>query len=290
MTLKMTELLTSQASLRAFVAADDSAIRAQKHIKPMHQYVATRLVIEGGFLPDEVTPHPPLTATKKAGHYAISFDESAATGSEQTVLGGLKTKDVDVVVTKRGVGPVLCVSLKGTHKAFRNLTNRMEEAIGDCTNIHMMYPGLVYGFLHLIRVNRDGNPDTKSNDITVDHTGRVVDSVTRYYDILQGLSGRESVRNEISKYEAIGFILVEGHGASAGDPFPDFSPSEDNTGLDAFFRRLYDAYVRRYPYVAPSMAAVRQVEWAEDSPAFQQVEDESQADIRDVLDYQPRLA
>ena len=144
--------------------------------------------------------------------------------------------------------------------------------------------------LHLVRVNRDGDPGTESNDITVDQAGKVVDSVTRYYDILQGLSGRESVRNEISKYEAIAFLLAEGHGSNAGDLFPGFPPVESGSGLDAFFRRLYNVYVRRYPYVAPSMAAVRQVQWREDSPAFQQSEDELQTGIRDVLDYVPRLA
>jgi len=287
---RIAELLSARASLRAFVAADDSAIRAQKHIRPMHQYVATRLVIEGGFVPDDITPHPPLTAERQGGRYVLSFDESAATGSEQTVLGGLKSKDVDVVVSKPGIGPVLSVSLKGTCKAFRNLTNRMEEAIGDCTNIHMMYPGLVYGFLHLVRVNREGDPQIKSNDVTVDHAGHVADSVTRYYDILQGLSGRESLRNEISKYEAIGFLLVEGHGENAGDRFPGFPPTEDDTDLDAFFRRLCDVYVRRYTYVAPSMTTVRQVEWTADSPAFQQAEDELQAGIGDILDYHARLA
>jgi len=283
-------LLTAGPSLKAFVCSDDSAIRAQRHIKPMHQYVATRLVIEGGFLPDEVTPHPPLTVTRKRGRYSLSFDETVATGSEQTVLGGLKTKNVDVVVSKPGVGPVLCVSLKGTCGAFRNLTNRMEEAIGDCTNIHMMYPGLVYGFLHLVRVNREGDPNTAGNDITVDGGGHVVDSVTRYYEILQGLAGRETVRDEISKYEAIGFLLVEGHGASAGEQYAGFPPSEDRADLDAFFRRLYDVYIRRYTYVAPAMASVRRVEWDEDSPAFRQAEDELQAGICDMLDYAPRLA
>ena len=44
------------------------------------------------------------------------------------MLGGLKTKDVDVVVSKPGIGPCVAVSIKGTLNAFRNLTNRMEEA------------------------------------------------------------------------------------------------------------------------------------------------------------------
>ena len=40
--------------------------------------------------------------------------------------------------------------------AFRNLTNRMEETIGECTNLHITYPALVFGYLFLIRANRPG--------------------------------------------------------------------------------------------------------------------------------------
>ncbi len=69
------------------------------------------------------------------------------------MLGGLKT---DVVVSKPGIGPCVAVSIKGTLSAFRNLTNRMEEAVGDCTNLHISYPNLVYGFLHVIRANPEG--------------------------------------------------------------------------------------------------------------------------------------
>src|SRR5579863_1344341 len=31
--------------------------------------------------------------------------------------------------------------------------NRMEEAAGDCTNIHLAYQGLVYAFWHIFRAN-----------------------------------------------------------------------------------------------------------------------------------------
>src|SRR6266511_4250491 len=54
---------------------------------------------------------------------------------------GLKSKAVDVVVTKEANGPVLAISVKGTGNAFWNLTNRMEEAIGDSANLHITHPG-----------------------------------------------------------------------------------------------------------------------------------------------------
>ncbi len=54
------------------------------------------------------------------------------------MLGALKSKRIDIVVAKDKIGPLLSISVKGTSKAFRNLVNRTEEAIGDCANIHVM--------------------------------------------------------------------------------------------------------------------------------------------------------
>src|SRR6185437_1588988 len=62
--------------------------------------------------------------------------------------------NVDVVVSIPGIGPVLAVSCKGVTKAFRNLTNRMEETIGECTNLHITYPAMVVGYFAVLRANR----------------------------------------------------------------------------------------------------------------------------------------
>ena len=83
----------------------------------------------------------------------LTYDESVANNSEATVFGGLKTKDIDVVAAKDSIGPCLVVSMKGSLNAFRNLTNGLEEVVGDCTNIHIAYPAPVYGFVHVSRAN-----------------------------------------------------------------------------------------------------------------------------------------
>ena len=129
--------------------------QSQQHIKPLHWYVACRLVLEGGFHPDEITPHPPFVVIERGGQRLVLFDPDKATGGETTVLGGLKTKKVDIVVNKNGIGPVLAISCKGMTGAFRNLTNRMEETVGECTNLHLTYPALVFGYLFVLRANQD---------------------------------------------------------------------------------------------------------------------------------------
>ena len=142
--------ISLRQALTAF-AENVSGHQGAGHIKPLHWYVSCRLVVEGGYHPDDITPRPPFVVRYHGRTNVLQHVPDAGAAGERTILGGLKTKDVDVVVTKNGIGPVIAVSMKGTLNAFRNLTNRMEEAVGDCTNLHISYPTLVYGFLHVMR-------------------------------------------------------------------------------------------------------------------------------------------
>src|ERR1700730_2339987 len=105
--------VTLREALQAFVRAE-SGHKGQHHIKPLHCYVACRLVLEGGFLPDEITPRPPFVVTRRGNRLVVAHDAASGGTGEQTVLGGLKTKSIDVVVSKPNVGPCVAVSLKGT--------------------------------------------------------------------------------------------------------------------------------------------------------------------------------
>lgn len=281
------ELTTMDVALARFHALE--GLRGQHHVKPMHQYVAMRLVVEGGFLPEEISPRPPLRSLKRGSRHALAVDEDASDTREETVLGGLKTKNVDVVAAKDRVGPVVGVSVKGTGGAFRNLTNRMEEAIGDCTNLHMTYPALVYGFLHLLKCNRAGEMDVLPNDVSIEADGCATDAVVRYHDVLAGLTGRQLVRNEISKYEAVALLMVD---ASAGAPaaYAGFPPSDSTTRFEEFFPRIYHIYDQRFPYVAASMKGLERVAWDPDSPAFAELAKASGRELDGLFDYRPRLA
>ena len=173
------------------LATSEEKTQSQKVVKPLHWYIASRLVIEGGFLPDEIKPHPPFAAVRRGKRWLLSFDQSEASGGEATVLGGLKTKDVDIVVQKPGVGPVIAISCKSTGNAFRNLTNRMEEAIGECTNLHMTYAALVVGYFSVLRAHRAGSdPNLEDNDVAIQEDGSAVDGIERYHEAFRNLEGR----------------------------------------------------------------------------------------------------
>ncbi|MFV1996066.1 MAG: hypothetical protein ACC661_11580 [Verrucomicrobiales bacterium] len=274
-------------ALRVFAESEEKT-QSQRHIKPLHQYLSLRLVIEGGFDPDEVTPHPPIRSEAvKGGYPLLHFDPEAETTAERTVLGGLKTKDIDVVVTKKNIGPVLAISVKGATGAFRNLTNRMEEAIGDSTNLHIMYPGLVYGFFQVIRGNREGETGLSRNDIAVDAEGSVVGSIRRYHNALAELSGRRFVRDDLTRYERVAFAVADTVPDRLGEVLDCYPPSESPLRVEGFFRFLLDVYDLRFPYAGPSLRSLKRNIWSENSPAFRALGGDRQ--MEEVLGYEARL-
>ena len=290
----------NQSSALKHFASYDGSTQSQQHIKPLHWYVTCRLVLEGGFHPDELKPRPPFTVTKRRGQHLIHFDPATATGGEATVLGGLKTKNVDVVVNKDGLGPVLAVSCKGMTGAFRNLTNRMEETIGECTNLHITYPALVFGYLFVIRANQVADPTVlenasyrerrcrgpqfAANDIAMSETGRPVESIVRFHSALGALTGRSGIREDASRYEAISLAMIGMRDNNIGQPLSDFPPPDSPLRLERFFDTLYLRYDERYVYSAPDLKSrTRRIEWSPDSPVLE-------SDMRNTLDYEIRLA
>lgn len=264
------QLIGLQAALSNFIDSDET--QSQSHIKLIHSHIAQRLVIEGGFNPDHIVPHPPfrveLANNRRTSGNRLIYAPDVADGRELTILGGLKTKAVDVVVTQSITGPCVAISVKGTLNAFRNLTNRMEEAAGDCTNIHIAYPNLIYGFFHVLKANR-AEDMSKMNDVAIDATGKVVNSIIRYHDAMARLTGRRDVRNEVSRYEAVCLALVETQLGKRGEVMETFPSTESVIRFARFFERLYEIYDLRYVYSAPAIrASTERMEWAEDSPAF----------------------
>jgi len=274
------EWVSLKQALSVF-AATESNVQGQGHIRPLHWYIASRLVIEGGFLPDEITPRPPFIARRTSHGFRLEHDLEAGRGGERTVLGGLKTKVVDVVVTKNGIGPVVAVSVKGTIGAFRNLTNRMEEAVGDCTNLHISYPALVYGFFHVMKANRQG-PRVKANDVAIRGDGTASDQIARYHDALARLAGRNDTRDDVTKYEAVCMILASPHRSTLGDVVETYPEVGSPLLSDSFFDMIYTQYEQRFIFAAPSLeTTTRRLEWSPDSPVI--------GDPR-VTDYEPRVA
>lgn len=280
-------------------ATHSGGTESAKHIKPLHWYIACRLVIEGGFDPDHITPCPPFVVQQqrhrgqKGMRIMLFHDPTRAGSGEQVILGGLKTKNVDVVVTNPRIGPVLAVSCKGMTKAFRNLTNRMEETIGECTNLHITYPAMVIGYYALLRANRtvqdaldapeieEQAPEDneaaddpalpppvieppankaeiiKANDIAIlpgPGGETATDSIIRFERALSEMTLRQGIRDEISRYEAMAIALVEPQGDAAGNVLQGFPPLDSALHHAKFFQTLYRRYEERFVYGAPLLA------------------------------------
>ena len=262
-----TPKLTRKGAFTHF-AQFEGRTQSQQHIRPLHDYVTYRLVLEGGFHPDELSPRPPLRVAQAGHRYTLHYDPHASSTTEATILGGLKTKDVDIVANKEGIGPVLAVSCKGMTGAVRNLTNRLEETIGECTNIHIAYPTLVFGYLFLIRANQEGG--VGRTDVVVDRNGTPVEGLIRFHQALSAMTGRLGLRNDASRYEAIAMALIEMAPPRVGEISSAFPAADSPIHFDHFFRTLYQRYDERYVVSAPLLAKrTRRLVWSSDSPAFQ---------------------
>ena len=258
------ELTSLKDALARFASPDPG--QSSEHLRSLRWYVACRLVIEGGFDPDWIRPRPPITVEKTEHGSFLHHDPNAAKPGRRPILGGLKAGKPDVTVTIPTIGPVLALSLKGTRHAFGDLTDTLEETAGACTNLHMVYPALVYGFWHVLRANeaddpapmahfrlRDGRYDGR--DLALLSDGELAAPVQRYGHALKRLSERGDLRDAPSRYEACGLTLAncrggpEECGVNAGYPVPG-----SEFDYNRMFQRLYAIYDRR---VVDSTRALR---------------------------------
>ena len=74
--MNVCEWWSLRSALAHFVTFRGST-QSQRHIKPLHWYVACRLVVEGGFDPSEIVPRPPFRVTRK-GLCSFTIPVSAA--------------------------------------------------------------------------------------------------------------------------------------------------------------------------------------------------------------------
>jgi hypothetical protein len=273
----------------AFVGKTQSG----RHIKPLHWYVACRLVLEGGFNPQEITPRPPFVLTKKGQQLLVRYEPDVANGREECVLGGLKTKNVDVVISKPGIGPVLAISCKGMTGALRNLTNRLEETVGESANLHITYPSLVLGYIFIVRANRseaqeasdvssDSNGGLKQNDIAIGDDDAPVASLVRFNYALNEMTGRLGVRDDLSRYESVALGVIDRNGELLNYP-----SSDSKIHFDRFFSHLYLRYEERFILSAPALRArTERLFWSPASPAFQENALPTKPDYRVHLHYE----
>ncbi len=246
-----------------------------EHIKPIHAYCAARLVLEGGIPPEWVSPRPPLLSNRISNAvFGLEYSEAAENKAERRVLGGIKYKNVDVTAVVNGLGPAIGISAKSTGNAFRNLSNRMEEALGECTNVHLMYPGFVFGFLHLIKFSKESEVGSPQ-DASFGEDDKPLASITRYHEVLVALSGRNTITEPGMRYESVGLLVYRCQGNHA-EIWPNYPGPDSPVHFSHFFQRLYDLYDLRFGYPDPDGPNIRK-EWQAQGTSIQYKFDENLA-------------
>jgi len=130
------------------------------------------------------------------------------------------------------------------------------------------YPALVYGFLQVMRANRE-TPGMPPNDIAICQDGQIAELIRRYHDVLARLADRADVRAETTKYEAVALTLVDPDPPCDGEIITAFPRAGSALMLADFFEKLYTQYDQRFIYAAPALATTtRRLEWAPESPVL----------------------
>lgn len=247
-----------------------------ERIRALQRYVACRLVIEGGFHPDRIRPRPPISVERNRRGALLHHNPDVAKPGCRTLFGGLTTRKVDVSVTVADIGPVLAVSLKGTHLGLDDVVEGLEGVAGRCVNLHLAYPALACGFWHVVSVNDDGarrpvrRGPTGGQSVPDALNHRERGELNRYHDALRRLSERWDLRNDPSRYEACALTLVrcdsEPEQCAVDSRFPGPGSVLD---FNRLFRRLYSVYDRRFVFSAPELRGWTEREvWCVESPLF----------------------
>ena len=114
--------------------------------------------------------------------------------------------------------------------------------------------------------------------------GQPVEALLRFHAALTEMTGRLGVRDDFSRYEAVGMALVDTQPGIAGQLVQDFPSADSRISFKGFFDTLYQRYDERYVVGAPRLQSrTRRTAWAADSPAFQDWPAMS------ALDYEIRL-
>ncbi len=258
--------------------------RSADLVDSLRWYVASRLVIEGGFDPDRIRPRPPITVDRNRHGSFLSHDPDAAKPDRRTLPGALKAARLDVTVTIPAIGPVLALSLEGmedvavTRGRVPEITCGLERIAGACVNVHMIYPALVYGFWHVLGASQAqdlvpaalpdpiGSPGNHGDHAR--RNGELAAEIRRYHDALARLSERDDILDAPSRYEACALTLLEhGAGHHEGTLSAEYPPPGSLLDYDRMFRRLYAVYDHRY---VNSTTALKQTTerkvWHRDSP------------------------
>ena len=113
--------------------------------------------------------------------------------------------------------------------------------------------------------------------------GHPLEAIARFHAALREMSGRQGIRDEISRYEAVSMGLVKVRSGIAARLLTGFPTADNPLRIEPFFSTLYQRYEERFVSGAPDLRSVTsRLEWSLDSPAL--------AAVASRLDYDVRLA
>jgi hypothetical protein len=181
--------------------------------------------------------------------------------TDPTVIGAYLPKTVDVVALHPTAGPTLAISVKSlTRGVTKNLTNRVEEYVGEATNLHTRYPMLVFGFLLVLEIRTVARTPSDPDIMFDERDGELVPRplAVRVMERVRTFGDRRLLTDPVGSYEATTTLFAINWTApdSGLGPGPvSFSttqpPRWSDLSIQRFFLRLSEIYQERNPMLVP---------------------------------------
>jgi hypothetical protein len=177
--------------------------------------------------------------------------------TDPTVIGAYLPKTVDLVALHPTAGPTLAISVKSlTRGVTKNLTNRVEEYVGEATNLHTRYPMLVFGFLLVLEIRTVARTQSDPDIMFDERNGELVPRplAVRVMERVRTFGDRRPLTDPVGSYEATTTLFAINWTAlnSGLGPGPvSFSDSQpprwSDLSIERFFMRLSEIYQERNP-------------------------------------------
>lgn len=198
----------------------DKAVRGQSFIKELH-------VAIGDGINDRLTP-----AARKQGIRVVH---------EATVLGSIKSKDVDIAVIDPINGPLILIGVRSQMSSIsKNVLTYFEGIVGECISLQDRFPLSVHGYVYLHPMS---SIKSGKEDEHIDHD--------RYRQMYASITNRTGANYSSIRgvYDQFAYMVV--NFASTPPSLVHFDPVENSFGekpdlnIHTFVDRIIDTYNKR---------------------------------------------
>lgn len=203
----------------------DDKVKSQRWINQAHNAVKQQL-IDCGAPVDRICPE------------LQSYDGMPTVGRELSVPGFMKDKNVDVAVAPSKPGDFdasIVVAVRSQWMSVgKNVNSNLETFVGEATNMHLAFPGMVLGQLMILPVYENKIADETGAQATTTPV-----NIAKFIRTYGRMAGRQSAHDREFLYEEASLLIVDNSGPVAA-PITSLDQLRESTTAGSSARKALD--------------------------------------------------